>query len=135
MISSGLKNLNIGRNLHVHPILFAWGYFPEEMKEFTGNNHEGGIMTSIHVENDENNAPRFIFEIPSFYPGLFSAFMPWVSGKDMKERMLKYGRTSFIFILARDRGSGQVLKEGRVSYEMKEHEIQFKSKDFLMMLQ
>ncbi|KAK4281316.1 hypothetical protein QN277_012829 [Acacia crassicarpa] len=122
MISSGLKNPNIGRNLHVHPILFAWGYFPEEMKEFTGNNHEGGIMTSIHVANDENNAPRFIFEIPAFYPGLFSAFMPWVSGKDMKERMLKYGRTSFIFILARDRGSGQVLKEGRVSYEMDEHE-------------
>ncbi|KAK4281315.1 hypothetical protein QN277_012828 [Acacia crassicarpa] len=122
MIFSGLRNPNIGRNLHVHPILFAWGYFPEEMKEYPGNNHEGGIMTSIHIANDENDAPKFIFEIPAFHPGLFSAFMPWVSGKDMRERMLKYGRTSFIFILARDRGTGEVLKEGRVSYVMNEHE-------------
>ncbi|KAI9119103.1 hypothetical protein K1719_009778 [Acacia pycnantha] len=118
MISSGLQNPNIGRNLHLHPVLFAWGYFPEEMTEYQGNNHEGGIITSIHKVYAENSTPRFIIETPIFAPGSFSAYVPWVSGKDMKDRMVKYGRTATIFALARDRGSGEVLKEGRIKYRL-----------------
>ncbi|XP_028777877.1 long-chain-alcohol oxidase FAO2-like [Neltuma alba] len=118
MISSGLQNPNIGRNLHLHPVTFAWGYFPEEMTEFQGNNHEGGIITSIHKVYAEDSTPRFILETPAVAPGSFSAYVPWVSGKDMKDRMVKYGRTAIIFALARDKGSGEVLKEGRIKYRL-----------------
>ncbi|GAU26385.1 hypothetical protein TSUD_221120 [Trifolium subterraneum] len=118
MISSGLKNRNIGRNLHLHPVQFAWGYFPENMTDLSGNNYEGGIITSIHKELEENSTPKIIIEAPAVGPGSFSALVPWLSGLDMKDRMAKYARTANLFALVRDKGSGEVKGEGRVSYRL-----------------
>ncbi|XP_004493801.1 long-chain-alcohol oxidase FAO2 [Cicer arietinum] len=118
MISSGLQNSNIGRNLHLHPVQFAWGYFPEEMTNLIGNNYEGGIITSIHKILAENSTPKIIIEAPALGPGSFSALIPWTSGLDMKERLVKYARTANLFALVRDKGSGEIKTEGRVSYRL-----------------
>ena len=120
MISSGLRNQHIGRNLHLHPVLMAWGYFPEESSPgIEGLPYQGGIITSVHkVVDSESNNVRAILETPALLPGTFAALCPWESGLDYKTRMLRYDRTSHLISIVRDRGSGEVKVEGRISYSM-----------------
>ncbi|KAF0930345.1 hypothetical protein E2562_032188 [Oryza meyeriana var. granulata] len=112
--NSGLKNRHIGRNLHLHPVSMAWGYFPENNQQepqLAGKCYEGGIITSMHRVTD-----RTIIETPALGPGAFAALVPWESGRDMKERMRRYARTAHAFALVRDRGAGFVDGEGRLRY-------------------
>ncbi|VVB05271.1 unnamed protein product [Arabis nemorensis] len=116
MLSSGLENRNIGRNLMLHPVLMTWGYFPEKGSEFSGKMYEGGIITSVHHMNDAESGCRAILENPLMGPATYAGLSPWVSGADLKERMMKYGRTAHLFALVRDSGSGEVMKENEVTY-------------------
>ncbi|KAE8660078.1 Long-chain-alcohol oxidase FAO1 [Hibiscus syriacus] len=116
MHSSGLKNRNIGRNLHLHPVLMAWGYFPDSNSEFKGKSHEGGIITSVHKVVADDNKLKAIIETPSLGPAQYSVLCPWLSGLDMKTRMLKFSRTAHMITIIRDHGSGIVNAGGRVTY-------------------
>lgn len=115
--NSGLRNRHIGRNLHLHPVSMAWGYFSDNKLPtsgqtiITGKSYEGGIITSMHRITD-----RTIVETPALSPGAFAAMVPWESGRDMKERMRRYARTAHAFALVRDRGAGFVDCEGRLRF-------------------
>ncbi|KAJ1380918.1 Long-chain-alcohol oxidase, partial [Sesbania bispinosa] len=125
---SGLKNKNIGRNLHLHPVTMAWGYFPdapgasEVWPEAYKKSYEGGIMTAMSpvVAEFEKSGYGAVIQTPALHPGMFSIVMPWVSGPDIKDRMRKYSRTAHIFALARDQGSGTVNSPSRISYQMED---------------
>ncbi|XP_042514264.1 long-chain-alcohol oxidase FAO2 [Macadamia integrifolia] len=116
MISSGLKNPNIGKHLRLHPVMMAWGYFPESISDLKGKAYDGGIITSLHKGVGENSVVRYIIETPALGPASFASFVPWLSGRDMKERLVKYSRTSNIFTLVKDQGSGEVKAEGKIKY-------------------
>ncbi|MBA0640179.1 hypothetical protein Goklo_023143 [Gossypium klotzschianum] len=121
MISSGLKNPNIGRNLHLHPALVAWGYFPEDETGIKGKSYEGGIITSFNrIVSEESNNVHAIIQAPSLGPASFAAISPWVSGRDLKERMVRYPRLAHLFTLIRDQGSGEVMEEGKIKYRLSE---------------
>ncbi|KAK6138868.1 hypothetical protein DH2020_027390 [Rehmannia glutinosa] len=87
LIKSGLRNRNIGRNLHLHPVLMAWGYFPEKNSDIEGKVYEGALC-------------------------------PWESGIELKNKIAKYSRTAHLFSMIRDGGNGEVLAEGRISYNL-----------------
>ncbi|CAL5208213.1 unnamed protein product [Lathyrus oleraceus] len=123
MISSGLKNKNIGRNLHLHPVLMTWGHFPDSLSDLKGKIFEGGIITSVHKvlsKSKEDSEVKAIIETPALAPGTFSTLFPWESGFDFKERMLRYSRTVHLITIIKDRGSGEVRTEGRIKYELDE---------------
>lgn len=120
MIFSGLKNKNIGRNLHLHPVLMAWGYFPDSVSDLCGKSYEGGIITSVHKVLSGDSKVRAIVETPALGPGAFSSLFPWVSGHEFKETMLKYSRTVHLITIIKDKGCGEVRREGRVRYELDE---------------
>lgn len=122
---SGLKNANIGKNLHLHPVTMAWGYFPKtsssgEWPEEKKTSYEGGIMTAMSttVGNFGKSGYGAVIQTPALHPGMFSSLMPWVSGADIKLRMCKFSRTAHIFALARDQGSGTVNSPYSISYQM-----------------
>ncbi|KAH6766647.1 Long-chain fatty alcohol dehydrogenase family protein [Perilla frutescens var. hirtella] len=120
LISSGLKNKNIGRNLHLHPVSFVWGYFPESRVELKGKNFEGGIITSIHKVQNEESSIQAIVEAATLGPASFAAMSPWISRHDMSERMSRYARTAVLFALSRDEGYGSVREHGNIRYRLSE---------------
>lgn len=91
---SGLKNPNIGKNLHLHPVAMAWGYFPDDTDapvhdiwpESKKKSYEGGIMTAMSsvVGNFEGSGYGAVIQTPALHPGMFSVLMPWVSGTNRK---------------------------------------------------
>lgn len=126
---SGLRNNNIGRNLHLHPVVMAWGYFPdapvdsgasEVWPEKWKKSYEGGIMTAMSsvVGEFDKSGYGAVIQTPALHPGTFSIVMPWLSGSDIKNRMRKFSRTAHIFALARDQGSGNVHSPSNISYQM-----------------
>ncbi|GAU46405.1 hypothetical protein TSUD_28210 [Trifolium subterraneum] len=121
MIASGLKNKNIGRHLHLHPVLMAWGHFPDSMNDLKGKTYEGGIITSVHkVLSEEDSKVKAIIETPALGPGTFSILFPWESGFNFKERMLKYSRTVHLITIIKDKSCGEVRSEGRIKYDLDE---------------
>ncbi|XP_031280152.1 long-chain-alcohol oxidase FAO4A-like [Pistacia vera] len=121
---SGLKNDNIGNNLHLHPVTMAWGYFPDTpcngWPEKEKKSYEGGIITTMSsvVANFDKLGYGALIQTPSLHPGMFSSLLPWTSGEDMKTRMCKFSRTAHIFALARDKGSGIVNSPNSISYQI-----------------
>nr|GMD98383.1 long-chain-alcohol oxidase FAO4A-like [Ipomoea batatas] len=123
--NSGLRNPNIGRNLHLHPVVFAWGYFPDapssdSWPEAEKKGYQGGIMTAMSkvVANFEESGYGALIQTPSLHPGLFSAIMPWLSGTDIKTRMQRFSRTAILFALARDKTSGEAPSPSSISYNL-----------------
>ncbi|CAN6461429.1 unnamed protein product [Victoria cruziana] len=119
---SGLRNPEIGRNLKLHPVQMAWGYFPEA--ETNDRGYQGGIMTAMSTvaANFGTTGYGAIIQTPALHPGMFSVLMPWVSGLDLKERMCRFSRTAHVFALTRDRGSGVVDLPRSLSYRLAEED-------------
>ncbi|KAL2348759.1 hypothetical protein Fmac_002759 [Flemingia macrophylla] len=123
---SGLRNENIGRHLHLHPVAMAWGYFPdagvasEVWPEAYKKSYEGGIMTAMStvVAEFEQSGYGAVIQTPALHPGMFSIVTPWTSGIDIRDRMRKFPRTAHIFALARDQGSGIVESPHQISYQL-----------------
>ena len=123
LMRSGLQHKQIGRNLHLHPVMGVCGIYEEDI-----NGWWGGMMT---VTNDQftnlDGNYGFKIETPPAHTGLIGSSLPWQSAKQHKEMVLQSKHMANFIILARDKFSGKITldKENRpvIDYKLSNYDL------------
>jgi long-chain-alcohol oxidase len=104
LLRSGLRNENIGRHLHLHPVSNVCGVFEEEIRPWEGT------MQAIY--SDEH---RFLtgnygvkYETTALQPVIAVAVLPWREPELYRSLLGKLANTTAIGVLLRDRDGGGV---------------------------
>ncbi|MGB9465326.1 MAG: GMC family oxidoreductase [Candidatus Acidiferrum sp.] len=104
LLRSGLRNENIGRHLHLHPVSNVCGVFEEEIRPWEGT------MQAIY--SDEH---RFLtgnygvkYETTALQPVIAVAVLPWREPEHYRSLLGKLSNTTAIGVLLRDRDGGRV---------------------------
>ncbi|KAK6079302.1 Long-chain-alcohol oxidase FAO2-like protein 2 [Seiridium cupressi] len=108
LLRSGLKNSQIGRNLHLHPCNYVLGRFEEDIQPW-----EGSSITSLcsEFENLDGRGHGVKIETVNMLPYMTIANLPWYSGLDFKLNALKFRNMNGYISLTRDRDSGRVYPD------------------------
>jgi choline dehydrogenase-like flavoprotein len=119
LLRSGLRG-QVGRNLHLHPGVAAFGVFDQEVRPWTGTLQARYSAELEHLDGDYG----LLMETVPIHPGLSSAALPWVSARQHRELVGKLGHLSVCGVAPRDRTSGSVelARDGsvRVRYDLTE---------------
>ncbi|MCI0711078.1 MAG: GMC family oxidoreductase, partial [Chloroflexi bacterium] len=114
LLKSGLTNANIGRNLHLHPVTFAYGLFAEPVRGWSGK-----IMTRYinAFRNQDGRGYGTILETAPIHPSLSSLVLPWEDPAYFKDTMASIENLSGFIVLTRDRYGGRITldKQGRLA--------------------
>lgn len=104
LLRSGLRNEQIGRHLHLHPVSNVCGVFDEEIRPWEGT------MQAIY--SDEH---RFLtgnygvkYETTALQPVIAMAVLPWRHPQHYRSLLEKLSHTVGIGVLLRDRDGGTV---------------------------
>ncbi len=104
LLRSGLRNKNIGRHLHLHPVSNICGVFEEEIRPWEGT------MQAIY--SDEH---RFLtgnygvkYETTALQPVIAVAVLPWREPEHYRSLLEQLSHTTAIGVLLRDRNGGRV---------------------------
>ncbi|KAI9892732.1 MAG: hypothetical protein M1814_001152 [Vezdaea aestivalis] len=118
LLNSGLKNPQIGRNFHCHPVTIVFGVSNELI-----NPWEGGILTTVctEFENLDGKGHGAKIEVMTMIPGWYLTFVQWNGGLAFKEMALKFKHAKGLIAITRDRDSGRIYpdtntKTPRVAY-------------------
>lgn len=118
LLRSGLKNPQIGRNLHLHPVTLVGAAYPELIKPW-----EGPILTTVvdDFQNLDGHGHGCKIEALTMLPSWCLPFFPWTGGLDFKMFSARFPYMSGHLSLTRDRDTGRVFpdpKDGRcrISY-------------------
>jgi len=104
LLRSGLRG-QVGRNLHLHPGIAAFGIFDEDVRVWEGTTQARYSNEFRHW--DGGYGP--ILETVPVHPGAgAAAVFPWVSGADHRARMRDFAKVSLCAVLPRDRSAGRV---------------------------
>jgi long-chain-alcohol oxidase len=101
---SGLRNRNIGRHLHLHPVTVAWGLFDEELRPWEGTMQ--ALYSDQHVDLEDGFGVKY--ETAAMHPHVVNGFWPWRGGGAYRELMRALPNASGVGALLRDRDSGEV---------------------------
>ncbi|KHN95132.1 long chain fatty alcohol oxidase [Metarhizium album ARSEF 1941] len=108
---SGIKNPNVGKHLHLHPVNFVSGVFgTRDMASW-----EGGIITSYvdEFENLDGKGHGVKLEPTCNIPFATFTVQAWRDGVDAKLLAIKYRHIGTFIALTRDRDTGRVYPDPR----------------------
>ncbi|KAE8355990.1 hypothetical protein BDV28DRAFT_11962 [Aspergillus coremiiformis] len=108
LLRSGLKNPQIGRNLHVHPVVVSGAVFDERVHPW-----EGAALTAVvnEFENLDGHGHGAKIECVSMLPSVFLPAFAWRDGLDWKQFVAKLPRMTGFIALTKDRNSGRVYPD------------------------
>ncbi|KAL1642945.1 hypothetical protein SLS58_005187 [Diplodia intermedia] len=108
LLRSGLKNPNIGRHLHLHPVSFLGAVHKERTDPW-----EGGILTSVvnEFENLDGKGHGAKLEAVTMLPSVWLTVAPWAGGLEYKDLVPRMKHMAGYFALARDRDTGRVYPD------------------------
>jgi choline dehydrogenase-like flavoprotein len=110
LLRSGLGNVNIGANLHLHPTTVIYGMFDHPIRGW-----EGAPMTRISRQfaNLDGHGYGVRLETAPVHPGLAALSLPWESGQQHKATIAGLECLGNIIIITRDRHGGRVTLDKR----------------------
>lgn len=112
MIRSGLRNPNIGANLHLHPTTVTVGVFDEQVNPWLG---PPIARSSFEFADLDGKGYGVWLENAPSHPGMFGLATAWTGARKFKEDVQRIANTANIIILTRDRDGGciKVNKAGQ----------------------
>ncbi|KAE8151745.1 hypothetical protein BDV25DRAFT_128547 [Aspergillus avenaceus] len=108
LLRSGLKNTQIGRNLHLHPVVLSGAVFEEETRPW-----EGAALTAVvnEFEDQDGHGHGVKIECVTMLPPAFLAAFPWQDGLEWKLFATKLSHMAGFITLTKDRDSGRVYPD------------------------
>ncbi len=109
LLRSGIGGPAAGNYLRLHPTSAIFGLFEGEQEPWWGPPQAG----LSHEFENLGDGYGFLLECAQHTTGLYGAAVPWRSGRDHKEQMLKFPNGASIINLTRDHGHGSVTLDSR----------------------
>jgi len=112
LLRSGLRNENVGRHLHLHPVTGVSAVFDEDVRPWTGTIQ--ALYSDEHADLDGGFGLKY--ETGPIHPGVLVSFAAWRSASDNATMLEQLPHSSGIGVLLRDRGAGRVRvgRDGRL---------------------
>jgi choline dehydrogenase-like flavoprotein len=104
LLRSGLQHSQIGRNLHLHPVMAVLGRYAEAVRPWSGRLLPA--YSNQFAQLDGNYG--FLLEVAPAHPGLGALATPWDSGEQYRRELGGMGQVGVFIVLVRDKGSGRV---------------------------
>jgi long-chain-alcohol oxidase len=104
LLRSGLRNENIGRHLHLHPVSNVCGVFEGEIRPWEGTMQ--AIYSDEHRFMTGNYGVKY--ETTALQPVIAVAVLPWREPELYRSLLGKLANTTAIGVLLRDRDGGRV---------------------------
>jgi choline dehydrogenase-like flavoprotein len=104
LLRTGIGGAAVGKFLRLQPGGAVYGVYKEKQKGWWGS----PMTTNCEQFVNMGEGFGFYMEIPAFGPGFVASVIPWASGRQHKELMMKVPFISTFIWFLRDRGYGRV---------------------------
>ncbi|GAB4551410.1 MAG: GMC family oxidoreductase [Anaerolineae bacterium] len=105
LMRSGLTNIHLGRNLHLHPSTGSFGFYAEPINGWQG------VMMSHYItdfSNLDGSGYGVTIESAPQHTGLTALVYPFLDGLQHKQAMKDFAHISNILVINRDRDGGEI---------------------------